>query len=217
MLKVLCGAPCGKLPVYDEFYDCFAALIAPEGSIKTRARGGDVPTNLNKLVDAALEHDCSHLFIVEDDSWFAPDALMRLLAHDKPVVTGLCRSRQPPFLPYIYSGLAEDGLVKRLLKPEDEGLIKVAATGMGGILINTAVFQHLKRPYFSTYYIGERSWGQDVLFGKSLIEAGVDVYCDLDVIIGHATQCVLGTQKIDGKWNITVRILDATLQIPAGY
>lgn len=213
-IKVLCGAPCGKTPVYDRFYDSFASLEIPEGSVKQRMTGGSVPSNLNALVKSAQDLECSHLFIVEDDSSFAADSLIRLLMHDKPVVTGLCRSRGAPFRPYIYSGLDEESkLLWRELSPEDEGLIKVAATGMGGILIQMWVFDKLDKPYFHSYYKGETEWGQDVVFGKSLIEAGIDVYCDTDVIIEHATQCTIGSEKVDGVWKAVVKINLATFKL----
>lgn len=215
--KVLIGAPCGKTPVFDEFYDAFAGLECPPGSIKTRSRGGSIPDNLNLLVKAAQEYDCTHLFIVEDDSTFAPDTITRLLAHDKQVVAGFCRSRSFPFRPYIYNGLGEDGLEWYNLKPEDQGLIRCAATGMGGILMDTDIFKVLKKPYFSSYFVGEKSWGQDIVFGKSLIEAGIEVFCDLDVVIDHATRCVISSGKVDGQWQIVFRISEAEVKIPQEY
>lgn len=206
-VKVLVGAPCGKNPVYDRFYDSFAMLRIPPGSGKIRAVEGSVPHNLNKLVEEAEGGGFSHLFIVEDDSHFAPDTLTRLLAHDKPVVTGLCRSRQAPFRPYIYAGLDGDkGIKWRDLTKDDSGLIKVAATGMGGILINMDVFKVLKRPYFQSYFVGNVEWGQDIVFAKALIEAGIDVYCDTDVIIHHATISTIGSIKIDGEWRTTITV-----------
>lgn len=212
--KVLAGAPCSKVPVYDRFYDAFALLDLPEGSVKMRATGGGVSHNLNLLVDNALAHGCSHLFIVEDDSTFPKDAVTRLLAHDKEVVTGLCRSRQAPFLPYIYSGLdGEKGLSWYPLTAKDSGLIKVAATGMGGILIKTSVFEKLERPYFRNYFVGEQEWGQDVIFGKALIDAGVDVWCDLDIIIDHMTQCTIGSEKVGDQWEVVVRINQAAFNL----
>lgn len=212
-LKVLAGSPCGKTPVFDQFYDAFSALAMPEGSIKHRMNGGSVPENLNALVELAQNENCSHIFIVEDDSSFAPDSLIRLLMHDKPVVAGLCRSRQAPFLPYIYSGVDENGLIWRPLTKDDSGLIKVGATGMGGILIRMDVFDKLAKPYFKHYYIDRVPWGQDVIFGKSLIEAGIDVWCDLDVIIWHATQCVLGSEKIGDQWKTVITINKSTIKI----
>lgn len=213
-MKVMCGAPCAKFPTYAEFFDSFAALEMPEGSLKMRATGGSIPLNLNTLVDNMFAHDCSHLFIVEDDSSFAPDTLMQLLAHDVPVVAGLCRARQAPFRPYIYSALDPDtGLSYQPLTAADRGLIKVAATGMGGILIKREVFEQLSRPYFSHYHVGEREWGQDIMFGKSLIDAGIDVYCDTDVIIWHATQAVIGSSFAGGKWGMDLRVNEATFRI----
>lgn len=214
--KVLIGAPCSKVPVFDDFYDAFYQLEMPVGSLKIRARGGNIPVNLNLLVDEATAQGCSHLFIVEDDSSFDPDTLMRLLAWDKPVVAGLCRSRSAPFRPYIYEGYNEQGLGWRPLRPEDQGLIKVTATGMGGILIRMDVFEKLQRPYFQHAFEGEVPWGQDVLFGIALAEAGVEVYCDLSVTIYHATQCVLGSTFVNGAWQIVVSVGGVAITVPEG-
>lgn len=211
---VLAGAPCSKNPVCDRFYDCFAGLVLPPGSHRQRVVGGNIPGNLNKLVDCAIEAKVTHLFIVEDDSVFAPDTVTRLLAHDKPVVTGLCRARHAPFRAYVYRGATSDGLTYHTLTPEDKGLIPCSATGLGGILINMDVFAKLKRPYFHDYFIGEQYWGQDFVFGKSLVDAGIGVYCDTDVIIGHTTQCVLGSELGPHGWVITVGIDQAMVSLP---
>lgn len=212
--KVCVGAPCAKQPICDRFYDSFGGLDLPEGSIWQRSIGGSIPNNLNKLVDAALSQDCTHLFIVEDDSIFARDTVRRLLVHDKEVVAGLCRQRSAPFRSYVYKGLNEVGLGWYELKPTDKGLIKCDATGMGGILINTSVFAKLKRPYFSYYYVGEKEWGQDIVFGKSLVEAGIEVYCDLDVMIGHVTQCVIGSEWGEDGWKVTMGIDEVKIGFP---
>lgn len=205
--KVLAGSPCGKTPVCDHFYDCFYGLILPEGSFAQRAKSGSVAQNLNTLVDQAQNNEFDYLFIVEDDSMFHPQTVLALLRHDKDVVAGLCLQRNAPFRPYLYDGYnPESGLAWRPLKQEDEGLIKVTATGMGGILIKTSVFDKLKKPYFWTEYKGEKEWGQDINFGKSLHEAGIEVFCDLDVPIWHATQCALAAVKENDKWSTIIRI-----------
>lgn len=215
MIKVLAGAPCGKTPVCDGFYDCFYGLILPEGSIKIRAKSGSVSQNLNALVDEATKHECTHLFIVEDDSMFAPDTVLRLLSYDKEVITGLCLQRNPPFRPYIYDGFdPESGLIWRNLNDNESGLIKVAATGMGGILIKMDVFKRLRKPYFSTTFIGEKEWGQDIIFQSDMLKAGVDIYCDLGATIWHATHCSLGTEYVDGKWWTLVRIGNFNIRLP---
>ena len=205
-IKVCAGSPGGKLPVCNEFFDAFGGLILPPNSIWRRAIGGSITANLNKLVDEALAEKCSHLFIVEDDSIFPRDTVQRLLKHNKPVVTGLCRSRVPPFRPYIYKGMSEDGLSWYNLTPEDKGLIKCDATGMGGILINTKVFKKLTRPYFRLEYMGEKEFGQDIVFGMSLVKAGIEVYCDTDIEIGHITQCVMGSQHDEDGWKVTMGV-----------
>ncbi len=206
------AAPCGKTPVCDVFYDCFYGLQLPEGSAISRARLGTVPANLNKIVEVGKSFD--YIFIVEDDSMFGPDTVLRLLQHDKDVVAGLCVSRQAPFMPYIYQAVGNDEILPRPLLPEDTGLIKVAATGMGGILIKTSVFDKLTKPYFHTFFDGEIEWGQDILFAKSLVKAGIEVFCDTDVTIWHATQCALGAIKNDkNEWQTVVRINNQNISV----
>lgn len=202
--RVYVAAPCGKTPVCDVFYDCFYGLQLPPDSSISRARLGTVPGNLNKIIECAKDFD--YVFIVEDDSMFAPDTVIRLLQHNKDVVAGLCLSRQYPFKPYIYELAGTDDINFRPLKPEDEGLIKVAATGMGGILIKMSVFDKLKKPYFYTTFIEEVEWGQDILFAKSLVRAGIEVFCDTDVPIWHATQCAIGAIKNGNGWETVIRV-----------
>jgi hypothetical protein len=203
--------------VFAEFYDAFYAL---EGSVefsagKVRAQGGSVPENLNQLADAAINGGFSHLFIVEDDSTFPADTVVRLLKHDKPVVAGLCRARTYPFRPYVYRAMDDQGmLIWQELTSQDRGLIRCAATGMGGILIRTEVFAQIPRPYFADYFLGERHWGQDIHFGQALIRAGVEVFCDLDLIIQHGTDCFIGSQFIDGQWQVEVKIGGVTIHVP---
>jgi hypothetical protein len=215
--RVLIGSPCGKQPVFDEFYDAFYRVALPEGSYRDRAKGGSVQQNLNVLVQEAVDGKFTHLFIVEDDSTFAPDAVARLLKHDKPVVTGLCRARHAPFKPYVYYGMNENGLGDYELQPTDKGLIGGPgfASGMGGILIRTDVFESMEKPVFNCQYDTQgRLWGQDILFGMSLISAGIPVYIDLDVIIGHATQCVIGSRRgEDGTWLTTFRVDQAVIEL----
>lgn len=213
-LKILAAAPCGKTPVCDGFYDCLYGLALPENSVIQRAKGGSVPQNLNAICKLAIDGNFDYFFIVEDDSMFAPDTVIRLLQHDKDVVTGLCLNRNPPFYPYIYNELDEDGRLRyRALTNQDDGLIKVLGTGMGGILIKTDVLKKLKQPYFHHYFKDGEEWGQDIVFQKSLIDAGIEVFCDLNVTIWHATHCSLAAIKLDGKWNTILRVAEENIII----
>jgi hypothetical protein len=211
--KVFVGVPCGKSPVCDAFYDCLYSLVLPEGSQIQRVKSGSTTQNLNAIIELARGFD--YVFIVEDDSMFSPYVVLNLLRHNKDVVAGLCPTRTPPFNAYIYSKGDERGLQFRKIQNHESGLIKVDATGMGGILIKMSVFDKLNKPYFENKYIGQQEWGQDIIFNKQLISAGVEVYCDTDVTIWHATHCSLATlKKEDGTWCTTIRIGTFHIDIP---
>lgn len=212
--KVYVAAPCGKTPVCDSFYDAFYALILPEGSIRQRVKNGSVPANLNVIVAEAQKNECTHVFIVEDDSMFHPATVINLLTSDKDVVTGLCPNRNPPFYPYIYKKVNGGEIHYRQLMNDETGLIRVDATGMGGILIKTSVFDKLTRPYFKYTYEGEQEWGQDILFAKSLIAAGIEIYCDTRIPIWHATHCALATMQENGEWKTIIKIGESVMSIP---
>jgi hypothetical protein len=210
--RVYVAVPCGKHAECDSFYDCLYSLALPEGSQIQRLKSGSVSQNLNTAVELARGFD--YICIFEDDSMFHPNTVLQLLLHQKDVVAGICPSRTPPFNAYIYDKGDSRGLLRRKIEDSDEGLIKVDAIGMGGILIKMSVFDKLKKPYFEIKFINEVEWGQDILFNKQLIAAGIEVYCDTDVPIWHATRCSLGTIKKNGKWLTTVRIGTFNIEIP---
>ncbi len=79
--------------------------------------GYDVRTHLygNALIHtarntalAAVRPDADYVLFVDDDMLPEEDSLVRLLRHEKPVVSGLCTSRTPPI-----------GLVCKVWKPEE--------------------------------------------------------------------------------------------------
>jgi hypothetical protein len=212
--KVYVGAPCGKTAVCDSFYDAFYSLILPEGSIRQRVKNGTVATNLNTIIDQARKNECTHVFIVEDDSMFHPSTVINLLTHDKDVVAGICPNRNPPFHPYIYDALPTGEINYRPLTSDDKGLIRVGATGMGGILIKMSVFDKLTKPYFHTYFQDGAEWGQDIVFNKSLIKAGIEVYCDLNMPIWHANHCAIATMFENGQWRTIIKIGESMVSVP---
>ena len=57
----------------------------------------------NTLVQRALDSKSEWIFFVDDDQALRPDTLMRLLAHDQPIVSGLYLNRNRPFFPIAFS------------------------------------------------------------------------------------------------------------------
>lgn len=110
----------------------------------------------NGTVEIALTNKCDYLFWIDSDMRFPPDALMRLLSHQKEVVGAIYNKRVPPFetlglLKGEKPAKIHDGLHEALLLPG------------GMLLVHASVYRKIRWPaYFETY-----RWeiGQDGLHG----------------------------------------------------
>lgn len=107
--------------------------------------GSEVGVARNEIVAKALaveEQDpgvrCSHVFFLDDDVLVHPECLLKLLAHELPIVSGLyfAKSAVPQALV-----LMEEGVAKRW-RPGD--LVDCWAHGMGLTLIDATVFRRLR-------------------------------------------------------------------------
>jgi hypothetical protein len=83
---------------------------------------------------------CSHVFFVDDDVFVHPDALLKLLEHRRPIVSGLYYLKASVPTPLILH--AQDGGTARSWKPGE--LVECWAHGMGLTLIEADVFRRLR-------------------------------------------------------------------------
>lgn len=129
-----------------------ARLLALRMPFNTVARyfyvtGHEVGMARNQIVHLARqirgtgpgELRCTHLLFLDDDVLFHPDLLIRLLSHDRPMVSGLyytkTREAQPLMFKGDYQGVATDW--------KHGDLVDVSAHGMGLCLINLDVFDEI--------------------------------------------------------------------------
>lgn len=123
----------------------------------------------------------THLLWIDDDMTFEPDAVRRLLAHDLPIVGGLCFNRRHPYSPVLVY-FTERGFAFKYDYPE--GLVEVDATGAAFLLVKKEVFLKIREKY------PEGPWsilgiGEDVSFCKRATAVGYKVFVDTTVKIGH--------------------------------
>lgn len=201
-LKVAIGISGGELARYAITYDSIMGLQRPEGAIHIQARGANIAVNRNGIAERALAADCTHVFYVDDDHIFPPDTLMKLLAHDKDVVSGLYVSREAPFYPQTYGREDEKHYVlHQLLEPFMSGLQEYVCTGAGCLLIKTDVFRKLEQPWWTLGQISKDGWCDDVDFCRRVREAGYQIFCDLEAPVGHICNLTAWPQRIaSGDW-----------------
>lgn len=162
-------------------------------------RGYTIAENRNYAVVQAQRNGSDYLFFVDDDMTFEPDVLERLLAHKKDVVGVNSYSRVIPLASTI--GLMnEKGDYKHPDKyPEWEMRIpdvpfQAYFVGAGVMLINMDVFNKIKKPYFAFSYDknGQVANGEDGMFCDKVRKAGMEVWADPTIPIGHLGELEFG-------------------------
>jgi hypothetical protein len=130
----------------------------------------------------------THIFFMDDDMTFPQDALMRLLAHDVPIVSGHYVKRFPPFWPVAMRYVGPTGYTS--LIDFCPGLQEVDVVGGGCLLIKREVFETIPYPWFE--YVSEEHKGvqttEDVPFCEKAKKAGFPILLDFDVQCGHLVQ-----------------------------
>jgi hypothetical protein len=96
----------------------------------------------------------SHLLFIDSDMVFHPDALMRLAAHDKHIVGGLCFTRRSPFNPVIAKWNTRFSTDKPVLGwcydyPKDS-LFRCDVTGAAFLLVKREVFEAISAKFEAT-------------------------------------------------------------------
>ena len=129
----------------------------------------------------------THLLWIDDDMTFAPDAARRLLAHDLPIVGGLCFGRRMPFPPTLIH-ITQRGFSFQYEYPE--GLVEPDATGAAFLLVKKEVFYKIHEKF------KEGPWtpigvGEDVSFCRRARDVGYKIHVDTTVKIGHIAESVV--------------------------
>ena len=138
-----------------------------------------------------LESDCDYLLFLDSDMVPPADMLIKLIQHDKPIVSALAFRRVPNYEPCIFKNDMEFYL------DYPKGLIEVAGVGMACTLIKKEVFQNVPQPWFTPTAIGE-----DLSFCKRATDAGYKIFCDTNLICGHVGSYEVGEGQYL-KWRET--------------
>lgn len=202
--KIFIGVPTSDGVRWPVFYDYLQNLDKPEGTMGAGFHTNSGAMNRNLIIQEALFRQCTHVLFIDDDMAFAPNALMKLLEHNKDIVSGLFLKRVFPHPPVIFYSDGNGKHTRRLLKDNDKGLIHVDATGFGFTLVKTSVFALLEKPYIRLGEINPERRSEDIGFCKRARSAGFSIYCDLDCPIGHIGQATFWPHCIGGVWHTAI-------------
>lgn len=199
--KVLVALVTGEYVRQASFIPSFIGLERPPNSFTSTVHGQSPAAGRNTMIKQALEHNCSHIFFMDDDMVFPPNTLMKLMKHDKPIVSALYLLRSFPHRPAFFDTAYDDGKCKFASLTKDmKGLVKGVNAGLGAVLIKTEVFKKLEPPYVRLGEIDKDGWCDDVGFFNRCREKGYDIWCDLDAPVGHMTYMTIWPEHLDEEW-----------------
>lgn len=141
----------------------------------------------NLIADWAKHYD--YLFSVDSDIILPNDALMRMLAADKDIISGLYIQRKPgQHILEIYQDTSLGGVENIPFRAiESMNLIPIAAAGMGCCLIKSDVIRKMAYPHF--YYQSSidhsQTISEDVYFCMKARSLGFEVWADVGIKCSH--------------------------------
>lgn len=186
------------------FTQSLANLVA-----HTVQQGHDVQTSVlalscltvarNQLLDRALRAGADYSLLLDSDHEFPPNAAVRMLAHQKPVIGINQPRRQLPIL-----GTAVVGTEIVATPSDGPALQQVDTMGLGMCLLDMAIMPCLQRAAdaagHALWPLFREDWpepdvhvGEDRYFCERLGKAGIPIYIDhsLSMEVGHIAETVL--------------------------
>ena len=141
--------------------------------------------NRNQIVDVAINNGSSHLMFIDSDMKFPYDGLEKLLEANKDIVGGYYNSRRGNCIVKVWEG---DKLVAP--EPIPDELFQVGVLPTGFMLIKLSCLEKLKRPYFQVITSEKGTIGEDVSFCYKAKEAGIEIWCDGGLRLGHVGKAI---------------------------
>lgn len=200
---VMIGVPTSIHARRADFYDYLNRMDKPNCVI-LNPHGSSPAFSRNRIIDCAIETDCTHIMFIDDDMAFPADMLTRLLAHDKDIVTGLYYYKHYVHQPLIFDHFNKKGYAFPIfLHPGMSSLIKIAACGFGCCLVKTSIFKNMQKPYIRLGELDAEQWCDDIGFFWRLKQEKItdDIWCDTTLHVGHMAEVIVWPSRDpDGSW-----------------
>jgi glycosyltransferase involved in cell wall biosynthesis len=161
--------------------------------------GYNVDQVRNLIADWVVKGPYDYLFSVDYDISFPPDTLLKLLSHDKDIVSGVYRQRNPDQqILEIFEPNDRGGFVHMLwekLKPMGN-LVKIGACGFGCVLIKKKVMVDIGYPQFQYHSAlnHNETFSEDLDFCRKAGFKGFEIYADTTILCDHTGSTVFRVQ-----------------------
>jgi hypothetical protein len=190
MKRILIAIPTNR-NIEAETFKSIYDLITPRGCIVEFQYfwGYQVDQVRNLIADWTIRNGFDYLFSVDSDMAFAPDTLIKLMAHDRDIVSGVYIQRIPGMHTIeimrknIYGGVTH-------VDWEDikgQGLVPIDGCGFGCVLIKSEVLRAIPYPHFVYHSAIDHAntISEDVHFCNQATDRGFTLWCDTDIQCEH--------------------------------
>lgn len=191
MKRILIAIPCKNDIEADTFKSIYDLIIPPD--VHTTFQyfyGYAVDQVRNLIADWTIKGGYDYLFAVDHDITFPPDTLIRLLNHNKDIVSGVYRQRLEPPAVEVYDHNFRNIPYDMLMHPSTPPLVDVGGCGFGCALVKREVFEAVGYPQFVYHQALSHAdtFSEDLDFCKKAGQKGYTVWCDTTLMCGHIGQ-----------------------------
>ena len=183
------------IPAFDniptKFVECLTALVQrlDRDGVNVDVKfltGTLVYAARDKLAIHAIMNSYTHVLWLDSDMVFDDELLYDLQFSHKDFVSGIARSRRPPYVSCLFSDLPT---IQRIDDyPRDT--FRVAGCGFACVLIKTEILSAVRERYH-TCFLPSADLGEDLAFCKRASELGYPIWAEPAVKIGHIGQIVI--------------------------
>ena len=211
MLRGAVGVPCREQGRWTTFWECVQRLRVPGGvqlADPIVRYDNSVARARNKIATEAIKQDLDFVFWLDDDMLFGRDVLARLLAKPEDIIIGLTLSRclidghsyRPIWSDQEMQG--DEWVPVKDIKVGPNGLMPLMSGTGGGVLTRMGVFKLAPAPWWTIGQVNPEMFWEDIVFYKTMRDAGVKVWGDPSVRFGHYQPSVVWpNQRPDGSWS----------------
>ena len=172
-----------------DWAQAFSSLQFPLGSAMTPlwVKGEKIDDARNAICKQAIERGATHLGFISDDVLAPPNIWTRLLARNKPIVTGIYWTKTYPAAPYIWRGVQQGPF----LNWKEGEFFQIDMAGCDALLLEVDVLKSIPYPWFNCNWTWEHDEKvgalstEDFYFFTKAKAAGYEVWCDSGIQCLH--------------------------------
>lgn len=171
-------------------------ILLPEtGSILAKER--------NDIIQAFWESDCTHLLCIDSDVAWQPDAPLKFLNYDLDFIAGVYPARRNTDRISKFLFVPETDENGQITQDEKTKLLKMIGVPAGFMMLSKNCIKTMRDYFPEKKYTGSNNfktafaffntevrdgqmWGEDYVFCKNAMDAGIDIWCDPDIQFVHA-------------------------------